>query len=59
MANLQRVLRCFQVVSGLKVKLVKSMVMGVGCSEEIIQSLADVFGQVSNFVFGVAGWGES
>lgn len=40
------------------------MVVGVGCSEEIVQSLADVFfllysGQVSNFVFGVADWGES
>ena len=37
---LKRILRCFQLVSGLKVNIFKSLLVGVGCSEETTQSLA-------------------
>lgn len=38
--TLKRILRCFQMVSGLKINLSKSYLVGVGCSEENIQILA-------------------
>lgn len=37
---LKRILQCFQLVSGLKINLAKSMVVGVGCSFEEVQLLA-------------------
>ena len=38
---LKRILRCLQIVSGLKINLSKSFVVGVGCSEENIQILVN------------------
>eukprot|EP00268_Persea_americana_P068178 TRINITY_DN94600_c0_g1_i1.p1 TRINITY_DN94600_c0_g1~~TRINITY_DN94600_c0_g1_i1.p1 ORF type:complete len:122 (-),score=6.04 TRINITY_DN94600_c0_g1_i1:163-528(-) len=38
----KRILRCFQIVSGLKINLSKSFLVGVGCLEKNIQTLADV-----------------
>lgn len=39
---LKRIFRCFQLVSGLKINISKSMLVGVGCSEDIIHALADL-----------------
>ena len=38
--TLKRILRCFPMVFGLKVNISKSKLVGVGCSQEINQSLA-------------------
>lgn len=38
---LKRILICFQLVSGLKVNLSKSSLVGVGCSNEVVRSLAN------------------
>lgn len=43
MANLRRILRYFQLVSGLKVNLSKNTVVVVGCLEDIVRSLAGNF----------------
>lgn len=40
--NLIRVLRCFQVASGLKVKLVKSSVVGIGVTNSEVSEMAPV-----------------
>lgn len=37
---LKRILQCFQLVSGLKINISKSILVGVKCAEETIQSLA-------------------
>lgn len=37
---LKRILRCFQLVSGLQINMSKSVLVGIGCLEETIQSLA-------------------
>ena len=39
---LRRILRCFQLVSGLKINISKSMLVGIGCSEETTRSLANI-----------------
>lgn len=39
--NKKRILRCFQIVSGLKINLPKSFLVGVGFPEEFIKILAD------------------
>lgn len=39
---LQRILRCFQLVSGLKINFSKSMLVGVRCSEDIVHALAEM-----------------
>lgn len=41
--NLMTIMRCLQLVSGLKVNLSDSMVLGVGCTEENPRSLATCF----------------
>lgn len=38
-AVLKRILRCFELSRGLKINLAKSMLVGVGCSEEVVQPL--------------------
>ena len=38
---LRRILRCFELVSGLKINLAKSVLVGVGCSQEEIIPLAN------------------
>lgn len=37
---LKRILRCFELILGLKINLAKSMVVGVGCPLEDVQQLA-------------------
>lgn len=37
---LKRILRCFEFVSGLKINLAKSMLMGVGCQNGVIDFLS-------------------
>ena len=38
--TLRRILRCFQLVSGLKINISKSMRVGIGCPDETMQALA-------------------
>lgn len=38
---LKRIVRCFKLVYGLKVNLSKSSLVGVGCFEEVVRSLAN------------------
>lgn len=38
--TMKRILRCFQLVSGLKVNFSKSSLVGVGCFEDLVRSLA-------------------
>ena len=40
--NLKQVLRCFQLCSGLKINLSKSLLVGVGCPKETIKDLANL-----------------
>lgn len=42
MVALRRILRCFQLVSGLKVNISKNVLVGVGCSEETMRELANI-----------------
>ena len=39
---LKRILRCFQLVSRLKINIFKSMLVGVVCAEDIVHTLADL-----------------
>lgn len=39
---LQRILRCFQLTSGLEVNLSKSILVGVGCTDNDLQPMADL-----------------
>lgn len=40
LAVFKKIFRCFELSSGLKINLAKSALVGVGCSEEVVQSLA-------------------
>ncbi|XP_058086458.1 uncharacterized protein LOC131233686 [Magnolia sinica] len=42
--NLQTTIRCFQVVSGLKVNLTKSKIFGINMERDEVESLAQLFG---------------
>ncbi|XP_058203040.1 uncharacterized protein LOC131317509 [Rhododendron vialii] len=44
MGNIKRILRCFQLMSGLKIKYSKSFVCGVKIQREDVQALAQVMG---------------
>lgn len=39
--TLKRILRCFQLALGLKIKLSNNFLVGVGCTKDNIQILAD------------------
>ncbi|XP_071726527.1 uncharacterized mitochondrial protein AtMg01250-like [Rutidosis leptorrhynchoides] len=54
--NLMKLLKCFELASGLKVNLHKSCVYGVGCNGEELNLLAHHMGcQVGNFPFTYLG----
>ena len=38
----KRILRCFQLVSGLKINISKSILVGIGCLEETTRSLTNI-----------------
>ncbi|XXG77619.1 hypothetical protein AAC387_Pa08g1737 [Persea americana] len=44
---LRRILRCFQLVSSLKINISKSMLVGIGCSEETTRSLVNIINRKS------------
>ncbi|KAL4580934.1 hypothetical protein LXL04_017140 [Taraxacum kok-saghyz] len=56
LVNLNRILRCFQVVSGLKVNLNKSKVFGVWVEEEEVSNMANILGcEADKFPFTYLG----
>lgn len=40
---LTRILTCFEMTFGLKINLAKSVMVGMGCSDELVQPLASIF----------------
>ena len=46
--NLKRILRCFEVLSGLRINYHKSVVCGVGVSEETLNRVAESLHCVSH-----------
>lgn len=59
---LKRILRCFQLVSGLKVNLCKSSLVGVGCSGALVRLLARKIhcnnGKLPAMYLGPPNWGK-
>lgn len=57
LTSLKRVLRCFQLVSGLELNLLKSSLVGVGCPKELVRSLASIInfkvGKLSTMYLGL------
>lgn len=54
--NLVKILRCFFMVSGLRINLIKSNLFGIGVSEEVVSNLAAFTGcSAGSFPFSYLG----
>lgn len=44
----KRILRCFQLMSGLKINFSKSMVCGVGVEDEVVEEMSEIMGCIKS-----------